>query len=142
MSQGADGDLVAQSCLTLCNSMDCSLPSSSVHRILQARILEWVTISFSRGSSQPRDRTQVSCTAGKFFTTEPPRKPSCCGWVVKNMSANVGDSGDVGSIPGSGRSPGEGNGNPLQYSCLNLMDRGAWQATVHRVAKSQIQLSD
>ena len=58
------------------------------------------------------------------------------------MSANVGDSGDVGSIPGSGRSPGEGNGNPLQYSCLNLMDRGAWQATVHRVAKSQIQLSD
>ena len=65
----------AQSCLTLCNSMDCSPPSSSVHRILQARILEWVAISFSRGSSRPRDRTQVSCTAGKFFTTEPPRKP-------------------------------------------------------------------
>ena len=49
----------------------------------------------------------------------------------------------MGSIPGPGRSPGEGNGNPLQYSCLeNPMDRGAWQATVHGVAKSQTQLSD
>ena len=57
--------------------------------------------------------------------------------VVKNSPANAGDTGDVGWIPGSGRSPGEGNGNPLQYSCLaNLMDRGAWQATVHEVAKS------
>ena len=52
-------------------------------------------------------------------------------------------AGDTGSIPGSGRSPGEGNGNPLQYSCLgNPMDRGAWQATVYRVTKSQTQLSD
>ena len=50
----------------------------------------------------------------------------------------VRDTGDVGSIPGSGRSPGEGNGNPLQYSCLeNPMDRRAWWATVHTVAKSQ-----
>ena len=50
---------------------------------------------------------------------------------------------DLGSITGSGRSPGEGNGNPLQYSCLeNPMDRGAWQATVHEVSKSQIQLSE
>ena len=52
-------------------------------------------------------------------------------------------AGDVGSIPGSGISPGEGNGNPLQYSCLeNSMDRGAWQATVYGVAKSQTRLSD
>ena len=51
--------------------------------------------------------------------------------------------GDLGSISGSGRSPAEGNGNPLQYSCLeNPMDRGAWQATVHGVAKSQTQLND
>ena len=56
--------------------------------------------------------------------------------VVKNLLANAGD---VGSIPGSGRSPGEGNGHTLQYSCLgNPMDRGAWQAAVHRVAKGQI----
>ena len=59
------------------------------------------------------------------------------GSVVKNLPANAGDIRDVGSILGSGRSPEEGNGNPLQYSCLgNSMDRGAWQATVHRVAKS------
>ena len=60
--------------------------------------------------------------------------------MVKNPPAN---SGDVGSIAGLGRSPGEGNGNPLQYSCLgNPMDRETWQATVHGVAKSWTQLSD
>ena len=58
--------------------------------------------------------------------------------VVKNLLANAGDVRDAGSIPGSGRSPGEGNVNPLQYSCLeNPMDRGDWQATVHGVAKNQ-----
>ena len=57
--------------------------------------------------------------------------------VVKNPFASSGDVRDVSSIPGSGRSPGEGHGNPLQYSCLeNPMDRGAWQATVHRVTES------
>ena len=60
--------LVTQSCLTLCDPMDISLPGSSVHVILQARIMEWVPIPFSRGSSQLRDQTQVSCTAGGFFT--------------------------------------------------------------------------
>ena len=58
--------------------------------------------------------------------------------VVKNPPANAGDIRDAVSIPGSGRSPGIGNGNPLQYSCLeNLMDRGALWATVHEVEKSQ-----
>ena len=56
--------------------LDCSLPGSSVCGILQARILEWVAISFSRRSSQPRDRTHVSCLAGRFCTTEPPGKPN------------------------------------------------------------------
>ena len=57
--------------------------------------------------------------------------------VVKNPPANAGDTRDVGSIPGSKRSPGAGHGNPLQYSCLeNPMDRGAGQGTVHRVAQS------
>ena len=60
--------LVAQLCLTLCDPMYCSPPGSSVHGILKARILEWIAISFSRGSSQPRDQTQVSCIAGRFFT--------------------------------------------------------------------------
>ena len=59
---------VAQSCPTLCNPMDCSLPGSSIHRIFQARVLEWVAISFSRGSSWPRDRTWVSRIVGRCFT--------------------------------------------------------------------------
>ena len=59
---------VAHSCLTLCDTMDCSLSGSSLHGILQARILEWVAISFSRGSIQPRDQTQVSYIAGRCFT--------------------------------------------------------------------------
>ena len=58
---------VTQSCPTLCDPMDCSPQSSSVHGILQARVLEWVAISFSRGSSRPRDWTQVSCIAGRRF---------------------------------------------------------------------------
>ena len=58
--------------------------------------------------------------------------------MVKNLPANEGDIRDGDSITGSGRSPGGGHNNPLQYSCLeNPMDRGAWQATVHRVAKSR-----
>ena len=62
--------------------------------------------------------------------------------VVKNLPANAGDARDMGLIPGSGRSPGEGNGNPCLYSCLgNSMDRGAWRATVHGVAKSWTRLS-
>ena len=59
---------VAQSCLTLCDPMDSSLPGSVVHGIFQARILEWAAISFSRGSSQPRDQTWVSCIADRCFT--------------------------------------------------------------------------
>ena len=61
--------LVAQSCPTLCDPTVCTLPGSSFHGICQARILAWVAISFSRGSSQPRDQTQVSCIAGKRFFT-------------------------------------------------------------------------
>ena len=63
-----------------------------------------------------------------------------CGSEVKASASNAGD---LGLIPGSGRSPGEGNDNPLQYSCLeNPMDRGAWWATVHGVAKSRTRLSE
>ena len=63
--------------------------------------------------------------------------------MVKNPHANAEDTGDAGSIPVSGRSPGEGIGKPLQYSCLGYpMDRGAWQATVQGVTKSWTWLSD
>ena len=208
-------------CLTLCDPMDYSPPGSFIHEIIQARLLEGVAIHFSRGSSQSRDQTHVSCTAGRFFTVRATREaqkwwlqnvyclwnlipvmlkkfreltwlvedkydvqgwaicslslqgvrrkfkyvtgdtvthnllpawqiisPQCfeqelefwgsqaAGWashvalVVKNPPANAGEKRDAASLPGSGRSLGGGNGNPLQYSCLgNPMDRGAWRAT-------------
>ena len=94
------------------------------------RITKWVAYPFSRGSSQPRDQTGVSCIASVF--------PG--GSEVKASACNAGG---LGSIPGSGRSPGEGNGTPLRYSCLeNPMDVGAWWAAVHGVAKSRTPLSD
>ena len=139
---------VAQSCLTLCDPMD-----YTIHAILQARTLEWVAFPFSRGSSLPRDQTQVSCIAGRFFTSWATRIAHLCihtkhchfpgGTVVKNPPVSAGDTGAVGSILGSGRPLGEGNGNPLQYFCLeNSMDEGAWCPTVHGFAKSQTSLND
>ena len=110
----------AQWCLTLCDPMDCRLPGSSVHGIFQARILEWVAISFSRRSSQG-DWTQVSCIAGGFFTVCDTSIHNYCvhllymciikdhstgfpgGWLVKNPPVSAGDTG---SIPGLGRSWG------------------------------------
>ena len=71
--------LVAQLCPILCDSMDCSLPCSSVHGIFQARILEWVAISFSSGSFQPRDRTQVSHIAGRLLTI----------WATREIMTNL-----------------------------------------------------
>ena len=65
---------VAQSCLTLCDPMDCSLQCSSVHGVFQARVLEWVAISFSRGSSQPSDQTWVSCMQSDTLPSKPPGK--------------------------------------------------------------------
>ena len=130
--------LVAKLCWTLCDPMDCSPPGSSVHGILQAKILEWVAMSLSRGSSWPKDQTCISCIVGGFFTAELPGKPNLGMLVVKNLPINAGDSRDAGSVPGGERSPGGGHDNPLQYSCLeNPMDRGAWRAMVHRVTKSQ-----
>ena len=84
---------VAQSCPTLCDPVDCSPPGSSVHGILRPRILEWVAISFSRGSSRPRGRTQLSCMAGRRFnlwaTREDERKNKWdekCQGVAQNMT--------------------------------------------------------
>ena len=203
--------------------MGYSLPGSSVHGTSQASILEWVSISFSRGSSWLRDLTCMSCAGrqilyhwdtreaqvletclgkslayrsvvlnfleinsyelyyicthickGVFLTfyssfrdTSSPRKHRAH-WSHRNdniqgeyvegderrtqagelsdislgfpggaeVKASACSVGDLGSIPGSGRSPGEGNGNPLQYSCLgNPKDRGVWWATVHGVPK-------
>ena len=106
---------VAQSCPTLHDPMDCSLPGSSTHGIFQARVLEWAAIAF--------------CLLILLPFKEMPRGTAC-------------NAGDPSLVPGLGRSPQEGNGYPLQYSCLRSpMNRGAWRATVHRVEKSQTRLS-
>ena len=137
---------VTQLCLTLCDPLDCSLPGSSIHGIFQARILEWVAVSFSRGTSQPRDRTRVFHIVGIRFTIWATREVHLYHEVGFPGSSNGKESacsaGDLGLIPGLGRSPGEGNGNPLQYSCLeNPMDRGAWRVTVHGVARVRHDLA-
>ena len=77
---------VVQSCLTLCNFMDCSLPGSSIHGIFWARVLEWVAILFSRGSFQPRDRTQVSCIAGRCFTVWATREAQ---FIIKGYNSET-----------------------------------------------------
>ena len=148
---------VAQSCLTLCDPMDCSLPGSSVHGIFQAIVLEWIAISFSRGSSWPRDQTQLSHIVDRrltiWATMEVPYLYTTTYYIYVSIyvytciyiylfidcfvaydfpggsdsTVSAYNVGDQGPIPGSGRSPGEGSGTPLQYSCLeNPMDRGTW----------------
>ena len=77
--RGSKESEIAQSCPTLCDPRDCGLPSSSVHGIFQAIVLELIAISFSSGSSWPRDRTQVSCIAGRFFTN----------WAVREYIASL-----------------------------------------------------
>ena len=80
---------VTQSCPTLCNPMDCSPPGSPFHGVLQARILEWVAISFSRWSSQPKDWTQVSHIAGRHFTIWATRKAPIILWIYIKLNLHV-----------------------------------------------------
>ena len=122
---------VTQSCPTLCDPMDCSLPGSSVHRILQARILEWVAISFFLGrATHPCNPLQCSCLENPVdrgaWRAAVHRVAQS--WTrLKQLSMHSCIE--------------EGNGNPPQYSCLeNLKDRGAWWAAVYGVAQSQTRL--
>ena len=78
---------VAQPCPTLCDPMDCNLLGFSIHGILQARILEWIAISFSRGSSRPRDRTRSPALEADALTSEPPGKMSAIVWYFEHYLA-------------------------------------------------------
>ena len=122
--------------------MDCSLPGSSVHGILQARILEWVPVPFSGGLPNPGIEPRSPTFQADSLPAESPGNPKNTGmvslslllWLFPTQELNWGllhcfpggsegkvsacDAGNPGSIPGLGRFPGEGNGNPLQYSCL------------------------
>ena len=101
-----------QSCLTLCDPVDSSPPDSSVHGILQARILEWVAISFSRGSSQPRDRTRVSCIGGRRFNL----------WATKSLPSWP-------SLPfhASTLSHPSGLLQSLSFNCLHVIFLSYWK---------------
>ena len=124
---------VAQLCPTLSDPMDCSPPGSSVHGIFQARVLEWDAIAFSvcNNSFNSHNSPKNSIAVIPFYRSE-----TVCEEIKPSAQAHYGGSDgkesaynvrDLSSIPGSGSSPGEGNGNPFQYSCLeNSMDRGAW----------------
>ena len=94
---------------------------------------------WKKGWSYPQDRWPVLSGRTVIFCHPVPSLMGFPGGsMVKNLPTNAGNAGDTSLIPGSRRSPGEGNGNPLQYSCLgNPMDRGAWRAIVHGVPKSQ-----
>ena len=156
-------ELVAQLCLILCNPMDCSPPGSSVYGILQARILEWIAVRFSRGFPNPGIQPRSPALQADSLPFKPPGKALQTSLYLEKYA----------SYPLQLRSPcvlltpvppsffcnllhqlplflsplklwaGEGNDNPLQYSCLeNSMHRVAWRATDHGVAKSRTRLSD
>ena len=99
--------------------------------------LECVVISFSRGSSRPRDQTHISCLAGGFFTMEPPGNPSLLKWHSgKESTCQCRRHKTCGFNSWTGKILGEGTGKPPQYSYLeNPMYRGAWQAAVHAVIR-------
>ena len=140
--------LVTQFCLILCDPMDCSPPGSSVHGDFPGRITGMGCHALLQGifliqGSNPRllHFLHCKCILYPLNHLRSPRlriskhKRNCLDlasprwYKVKASACNVGD---LGSIPGSGRSPGEGNGNPLQFSHLeNPLDGGAWWATVH-----------
>ena len=132
-------------CSVLSDSLpliDCSPPGSSVHGVIQATILDWIAISFSKGSSSLRDQTSVSCIVGRFFTIEPPRlyriqgRTSFVAQLVKNLPANAEDERNTGwSIPEK---------IPWRRKCqsapLFLLGKfhGAWPTVVHGVVDSEM----
>ena len=136
--------LVIQSYPTLCDPVNCA-PGSFIHGILQVRILEWVAISFSRGSTQPRDRTLASCIASKFFTVRGTREASNThkgGSKKIKKKKSAWQCRGCGFDPWVGQIPWRRKWQPTPIFLLgNPTDRRAWQATVHAVTKSRTWLS-
>ena len=134
---------VAQSCPTLSDPMDCSLLSSSIHGIFQARVLEWGAIAFSiPGGASGKESICSAGTTGDVGSIPGSSIPRCSSWKRQPTLVFLPrQSHEQKCLVGC--SSGDSNGSPLQYSCLeNPMDREAWKAAVHGVAKSQTRLSD
>ena len=127
-----------QECLTFCDPMNCILPGSSLRGILQARILEWVAMLSSRGSFLTQGSNPCLLHLLHWQVGSLPLVRLIQGFPGgSDGKESTHNTGDLGLIPGLGRSPGEGNDNPFQYSCLmNPMDRGASWAVVREVAKN------
>ena len=134
--------------------MDYSPPGFSVHGIFHARVLKWAVISSSRGSSGPGMEPESLVSPALAVDSLPLSRLGSHiqlimglwgfpgGAMVKNLLANARGARDMGSVPGSGKFPGGGNGNTLQYSYLkNSMDGGACQAVVHGITQSHTRLS-
>ena len=125
-------------CPTLCDPVTCRCLPASEHHLTGRSFSSGPWVFLGKRSMAIRRMTSI---LDKLSFTG--KKTHQVALVVKNKQANAGDAGDAGSIPGWGRPPGGGHGNPLQYPCLeNPTDRGAWRATVQGVAKSQTRLSD
>ena len=129
---------VAQLCPTLCHPMDCSPPGSSVHGILQARTLEWVAVLFSRGSSQPRDRTQVFRIAGRFFpiwapgnemeyTIKPPSPMKLTAAAAKSLQSCPTLCDPIDGIPPGSLVPGILQARTLEWIAISFSNAGKWK---------------
>ena len=139
-------------CSVVSNSlwpMDCSPPGCSVHEIFQARVLEWVAISFSRDLPNPGIKSESLASPGRQVDSLPLNhlgSPLYLRWKRPNDELNhlYCKGCEINPVLLEGTQfHGEGNGTPLQYSCLeNPMDRGAWKAAVHGVAEGWTRLSD
>ena len=136
---------LTKSCPTLCDPMNCNLPGSCVHGIFQARRLEWVVISFSKGSSHPEDWTHIGCIDRCCFVfvfvflplSHQGTHLSCL--LIEIFNHNSPEYPKFKTIQVHDIT----QSTSYQYSCLeNPMDGGAWWAAVHGVAKSRIRLSD
>ena len=135
--------LVAQSCPTLCDPVDCSPPGSTVHGIFQARILEWVAISFSRGSSWPRDRTQVSCIAGIFFTDWAMREASVqliCRLLLLLLShfSHVRLCDPIDGSPLGSSVPGFLQARILEWVAISFSNAWKWKVKVKSLSHARL----
>ena len=131
--------LVAHSCPTLCDPMDCSPPGSSVHDILQARVLEWIAISFSRGSSLPRDQTRVSCIAGRCFTIWATREAHLvhsAAAAAQSLQSSLTLCDPIDGSPPGSPVPGILQARTLEWVAISFSNAWKWKVKVKSLSRA------